>query len=214
MRQNYLTIKAPGSATLEINKSLFISHVARTENEAQALDFALAIRRQYPDASHNCFACVAGPQDDFQKADDAGEPNGTAGKPMLEVIKKSKLCDTAIVVTRYFGGIKLGGGGLIRAYGKSASEAVRAAGIVERRLQSRIGIDIAYSFLGPMENQLRQGNYPLVGKEFTELIRLLVLVEAGCEPQLKRLASDITAGTACFSEQGFAYLEKDIDRPE
>ncbi len=214
MRQNYLTIKAPGSATLEINKSLFISHVARTENEAQALDFALAIRRQYPDASHNCFACVAGPQDDFQKADDAGEPSGTAGKPMLEVIKKSKLCDTAIVVTRYFGGIKLGGGGLIRAYGKSASEAVRSAGIVNRRLQSRIGIDIAYTFLGPMENQLRRYNFPLVEKEFSELIRLFVLVETSCENQLKKMASDVTAGTACFSEQGFAYLEKDIDRPE
>lgn len=212
MRQSYLTIKSPGSASLEINKSLFISNVARTENEAQALDFALAIRRQYPDATHNCFACVAGPQDNFQKADDDGEPTGTAGNPMLDVLKKSKLCDTAIVVTRYFGGIKLGGGGLIRAYGKSASEGIRAAGIVERRLQSRIGIDIAYSFLGPMENQLRRYNFPLVAKEFTELIRLFVLAEAGCEPKLKKLASDITAGTALFSEQGFAYLEKDIEK--
>ncbi len=212
MHQSYMTVKSYGSATLEINKSLFISHVSRTENEAQALDFAAAIRRKYPDATHNCFACIAGPQDDFQKADDDGEPTGTASKPMLEVIRKSLLCDTSIVVTRYFGGIKLGGGGLIRAYGKSASEGIRAAGIVQRRLQSRIGIDIAYNFLGPMENQLRHCNYPLVGKEFTELIRLFVLVETGCEPQLKKLASDITAGTACFSEQGFAYLEKDIEK--
>ena len=209
MRKHYLTVKTAGCATIEINKSIFIAHAARTETEEQALSFAAEIRKKHHDATHNCFACIAGPQDDFQKADDDGEPSGTAGKPMLEVIKKSHLCDTSILVTRYFGGIKLGGGGLIRAYGKSASEAVRACGVVLRTLHSRLGIDIAYNLLGPMENQLRNQGYTITDKHFTESIRLHVLVESGLETRLQKLATDIAAGAASFSDQGFAYVEKD-----
>ena len=211
MRRHYLTIKTAGSATLEINKSVFIACAARTETEEQALAFAAEIRKKHHDASHNCFACIAGPQDDFQKADDDGEPGGTAGKPMLEVIKKSHLCDTSVLVTRYFGGIKLGGGGLIRAYGRSASEAVRASGIVERTLHSCVGIDIAYNLLGPMENHLRSQGYTITDKQFTEMIRLYVLAESGQESRLQKLATDIAAGAALFSDQGFAYVEKEYN---
>ena len=214
LRKRYLTIKTSGKATLKINKSVFIAHVARTESEAQSLAFAVEIRKQHHDASHNCFACIVGPQDDFQKADDAGEPVGTAGKPILEVIRKNKLCDTSIVVTRYFGGIKLGSGGLIRAYGRSASEGVRAAGIAERILHSRIGIDLTYNLLGPLENALLSHGFPISDKHFTEQVRLYVLVESGQELQLQKLASDITAGAASFSDQGCAYVEKDFNCKE
>ena len=96
MRKRYLTIKATCNATLEINKSVFIAHAARTENEEQALAFVSDLRKKYHDATHNCFACIVGPQDEFQKADDDGEPSGTAGKPMLEVIKKNRLSDTSL----------------------------------------------------------------------------------------------------------------------
>lgn len=210
MRKNYLTVKTAASATIEISKSVFIAHAARTESEESALAFAADIRRKYHDATHNCFACIAGPLDNFQKADDDGEPSGTAGKPMLEVLKKNRLCDVSIVVTRYFGGIKLGGGGLIRAYGKSASEAVLAAGIVKRILHSRIAIDIAYPLLGSMESQLRTHGYAIVGKEFTDRARLQVLAEVGQESMLQQLAMDIAAGAVQFSEQGLDYVEKDL----
>ena len=210
MRKKYLTVKTTASATIEISKSVFIAHAARTESEESALAFAAGIRRKYHDATHNCFACIAGPLDNFQKADDDGEPSGTAGKPMLEVLKKNRLCDVSIVVTRYFGGIKLGGGGLIRAYGKSASEAVLAAGIVERILHSRIVIDIAYPLLGSMESQLRTQGYAIVGKEFTDRARLQVLAEVGQESTLQQLAMDIAAGAVQFSEQGLDYVEKNL----
>ena len=209
MRKSYLTVKTVASATLEINKSIFIAHAARTESEAAALAFAAEIRKKHHDATHNCFACIAGPLDSFQKADDDGEPSGAAGKPMIEVIKKNQLCDTSIVVTRYFGGIKLGGGGLIRAYGKSASEVVRAAGIVERILHSRIAIDMAYNLLGPMENQLRGQGYIIVDKQFTDQVRLQVLVESGQESLLQKTAADIAAGAVQFSTLGLDYVEKD-----
>lgn len=210
MRKRYLTIKTICNATLEINKSIFIAHAARTETEEQASAFVSDLRKKYHDATHNCFACIAGPQDEFQKADDDGEPSGTAGKPMLEVIKKNRLSDTSLVVTRYFGGIKLGGGGLIRAYGKSASEAVRAAGTVERILHARIGIEISYNLLGPMENQLRNQGYNIVDKQFTDMIRLSVLAESGNEERLQKFATDIAAGAASFSAEGFVYVEKDF----
>ncbi len=209
LHKHYLTIKTAAKATLEINKSCFIAHVARTETEKQALDFLVGIRKQHHDATHNCFACIAGSRDEFQKSDDDGEPVGTAGKPIWEVIRKSQLCDTTIVVTRYFGGIKLGSGGLIRAYGKSASEGIRAAGIVERVLHSRIGIDIAYNLLGLLENILITQGYTITDKRFTDLVRLYVLVESGQEFRLQKLATDITAGAAYFSEQGIAYAEND-----
>lgn len=210
MRNQYLTLKTSSCARLEINKSLFIAYAARTETQEQALAFAADIRKKHHDATHNCFASIVGERDDFQKADDDGEPSGTAGKPILEVIKKNQLCDASIIVTRYFGGIKLGGGGLIRAYGKSASAGIRAAGIVERTLHSRLGIDIAYNLLGPLENQLRNHGYTITDKQFTEQIRLYVLVESGLESRLQQLATDTTSGAACFSAQGFTYVEKDV----
>lgn len=210
MRQRYLTVKANASATLEINKSIFIAHVARTETEPQALEFVGEIRRKYYDATHNCFACIAGSADEFQKADDDGEPSGTAGKPMLEVLKKNRLCDTSLVVTRYFGGIKLGGGGLIRAYGKSASDGIFAAGIVECILHSRIAIDLSYPLLGSVENQLRSRNYTITDKQFTDRIVLSVLEEAGQESRLQKLVTELTSGTAKFFPQGSVYVERDV----
>lgn len=211
MRNQYFTLKTSGCARLEIKKSLFIAYVARTETEEQALAFAADIRKNRHDATHNCFACIVGPRNDFQKADDDGEPSGTAGNSMLEVIKKNQLCDASIIVTRYFGGVKLGGGGLIRAYGKSASAGIRSAGVVERTLNTCIGIDIAYNLLGLLENKLRTQGYTITDKEFTDQIRLHVLVESGLESRLQQLATDITSGAACFSEQGSAYVEKDVD---
>lgn len=210
MREKYRTVKRYSEAKLEIDKSLFIASVTRVETETQAVSFVAEIRRKYPDANHNSFAYIAGSQDEFQKVDDDGEPSGTAGKPILEVIRKSALKDTVIVVTRYFGGIKLGAGGLIRAYGKSASEGIKKAGLIERMLHSRIGIDIDYPLLGLVENQLHSRGYTVTDKQFTEQVRLLVLEEAGKEDRLRSLITEWTAGTALFSDQGKAYIDTDI----
>jgi uncharacterized YigZ family protein len=214
LRRRYFTLKSSGQAKIEINKSIFICHATRTETEEQALNFATKIRKQHHDATHNCFACIVGPHDDFQKADDDGEPSGTAGKPMLEVIKKNKLSDTSLVITRFFGGTKLGSGGLIRAYGKAASEGIRAVGLVERVLHSCIGIEIAYNLLGALENALHNCNFPITDKQFTNQVRLCVMVEKGNEIHLQKLVTDITSGTACFSDQGFDYIENDVDCKE
>lgn len=207
MRTKYRTVKGYGESMLEITKSRFYAYANRAETEADALAFIATIKKRHPDANHNCSAYIAGVQDEFQKADDDGEPSGTAGKPILEVLKKSNIKDTVLVVTRYFGGIKLGAGGLIRAYGKSATAGLQAAGRIERILHSQMGIDIDYSQLGMMENQLRSRNYTITDKQFSQVIRLFVLAETGQEEELRQLATEWTAGTAVFSDQGQAYVD-------
>src|SRR5699024_9992781 len=113
---SYLTVKREGSDEVIIQISRFIGYVSRVETEKEAIDFIQEIKKKQHDATYNCSAYIIGEQDEIQKANDDGEPSGTAGIPMLEVLKQKKLKDTAVVVTRYFGGIKLGAGGLIRAY--------------------------------------------------------------------------------------------------
>ena len=119
-----------------IQKSRFIAHITRVETEEAAQTFIQDIKKEHWNASHNCSAYLIGENNQIQKANDDGEPGGTAGVPMLEVLKKRDLKDTVVVVTRYFGGIKLGAGGLIRAYGKSTSEGINAVGVVERKLMT------------------------------------------------------------------------------
>src|SRR6478735_5124674 len=133
----------------------------RVTTEEEAQQFIQDIKKQHWNATHNCSAYLIGERDQFQKANDDGEPSGTAGVPILEVLKKKGLKDTAVVVTRYFGGIKLGAGGLIRAYSGSASQSIDKIGVVKRQLMQLAGIHIDYTLLGKVENELRQSAYTL-----------------------------------------------------
>src|SRR5699024_11106043 len=131
MLTQYYTIKESGTYEFTIQKSRFIGHIARIKNEEEAQLFIQKIKKQHYNATHNCSAYLIGEQDHIQKANDDGEPSGTAGIPMLEVLKKLSLKNTVVVATRYFGGIKLGAGGLIRAYGSITSETIKHIGIVQ-----------------------------------------------------------------------------------
>lgn len=124
MLENYYTVKPNGSEEVIIQKSRFIGYVRRCETEEEAHSFIQEIKKKHNDANHNCSAYMIGEHDLIQKANDDGEPSGTAGVPMLEVLKRKGLKDTAVVVTRYFGGTKLGAGGLIRAYSGTVSQAI------------------------------------------------------------------------------------------
>src|SRR3954452_12896969 len=177
MLPRYHTVKQAGEHEIIIQKSRFIAQVKRTETEIEAQEFIQALKKKYWDASHNCSAYLIGEHDHIQKANDDGEPSGTAGVPILEVLKKRKLKDTVVVVTRYFGGIKLGAGGLIRAYGKATSEGLDAVGIVERKLMRVCHVKIDYSWLGKIENELRSSIYILKGIQYQENVEMEVLVE-------------------------------------
>lgn len=211
MLSYYKTVQSTGTNEIIIQKSRFIAHVARVESAEEAIAFIDQIKKQHWNATHNCSAYMIGEHDHIQKANDDGEPSGTAGVPILEVIKKRELKDTAIVVTRYFGGIKLGAGGLIRAYGKAASEGLNAAGIVERRLMKVITASIDYMWLGKIENELRASVYGLKEIRYTEQVEVDVFVEEDQLDTFRGWITELTNGQADFTEGDILYMEKTVE---
>ncbi|MEM1502924.1 YigZ family protein [Domibacillus sp. 8LH] len=211
MLSYYKTVKTAGTHEIVIQKSRFIAHTARVESAEEAIAFIDQIKKQHWNATHNCSAYMIGEHDHIQKANDDGEPSGTAGLPILEVIKKRELKDTAIVVTRYFGGIKLGAGGLIRAYGKAASEGLNAAGIVERRLMKVMTASIDYTWLGKIENELRASIYELKEIRYAEGVEVDVFVEEGQADTFCGWITELTNGQAAFKEGDVLYMEKDVE---
>jgi uncharacterized YigZ family protein len=210
MLPRYHTVKQAGEHEIIIQKSRFIAHIQRTESEVEAQEFIQALKKKYWDASHNCSAYLIGEHDQIQKANDDGEPSGTAGVPILEVLKKRKLKDTVVVVTRYFGGIKLGAGGLIRAYGKAASEGLDAVGIVERKLMRVCHVKIDYSWLGKIENELRSSVYILKNIQYQENVEIEVYVEEESQPAFTEWMIEMTNGQAEITAGEITYLESEI----
>ncbi|TWI59937.1 YigZ family protein [Halalkalibacter nanhaiisediminis] len=203
----YQTVKGFGEHEIVIQKSRFIAHFARVETEEEAQAFIEKIKKQHWNATHNCSAYLIGETDHIQKANDDGEPSGTAGVPMLEVLKKRGLKDTAVVVTRYFGGIKLGAGGLIRAYGGAVSEGLNAIGVVKRTLMQVIHTEIDYQWLGKVEHALRESPYQVKGIEYLELVDVQTYVEADQLDTFTDWMTNLTNGQAKIEKGEEVYLE-------
>jgi uncharacterized YigZ family protein len=203
----YYTVKGAGENEIVIERSRFIAHVARVETEEEAQAFIADIKKQHWSANHNCSAYMIGENNLIQKANDDGEPSGTAGVPMLEVLKKRDLKDTVVVVTRYFGGIKLGAGGLIRAYGKSTSEGLNATGIVERKLMRIMKTKIDYTWLGKVENEVRSSHYQLKEIHYLDAVEVEVYVEEAAKDGFTSWMTELTNGQGEISEGEVEYLE-------
>lgn len=210
MRTDYTTVKGHGQSELVIQKSRFITYVQRAETEQQAMDFIQDIKKIHHNATHNCSAYLIGEHDNIQKANDDGEPSGTAGVPMLEVLKKQQLKDTVVVVTRYFGGIKLGGGGLIRAYGRATSEGIAATGIVKRRLHYQMKVIIDYTLLGKVENEVRQSNYSLKEISYTDTVDIYIYCPVSEKEVFINWLTELTNGQAKFETLSSDFIEFDI----
>ncbi|QOR66268.1 YigZ family protein [Cytobacillus suaedae] len=208
MLTQYYTVKGYGEHEIVIEKSRFIAYISRATTEEEAQNFILEIKKKHRDANHNCSAYIIGEHDHIQKANDDGEPSGTAGVPILEVLKKKKLKDTVVVITRYFGGIKLGAGGLIRAYGKSTSEGLKATGIVERKLMRVIHTKIDYTWLGKVENELRSSIYMLKEIKYLEDVEVETYVEEGQKQNFIDWMVELTNGKSSISEGEVTYLEE------
>jgi uncharacterized YigZ family protein len=173
----YLTVKGYGEDSFEEKKSEFIGYIKRTETEEEAKQFVSEIKAKHKDATHNCYAYVVGQNMNIQRYSDDGEPQGTAGIPMLEVIKKSGITDCTVVVTRYFGGILLGVGGLTRAYTKGASIAISAAGIVDKVLGVKLSVTLEYDLFGKIQYLCGQNQWHIESVEYTDVIDLFILAE-------------------------------------
>ncbi|CAN7177188.1 YigZ family protein [Rossellomorea sp. LjRoot5] len=211
MLHQYNTVKGYGENEINIERSRFITYVNRVETEEEAQEFIAMIKKKHHDANHNCSAYMIGEQNMIQKANDDGEPSGTAGVPMLEVLKKRDLKDTVVVVTRYFGGIKLGAGGLIRAYGRAVSEGLNATGIVERRLMRIMKTKIDYTWLGKVENEVRSSHYQLKDIHYLEAVEVEVYVEDASKDQFVDWMTELTNGQGEIQESNTVYLEHDIN---
>lgn len=209
MRENYLTLKSSASDEIIISKSRFISHCARVETEEQAQLFIERIKKEHRSANHNCSAYIIGEHDQIQKANDDGEPSGTAGVPILDVLKKQHLKDTVVVVTRYFGGVKLGAGGLVRAYGKATTVGIDASGVVERKLHHELKVSADYTLLGKLENELRNSTYILDHIDYAENVELTVLVPKEQDELFQSWMTDISNGQTQIEYVKSTFLEFD-----
>ena len=199
------------NAAYEINKSKFLAHVKHVETEESAREFVLMIRKKYFDATHNCSAWILGERGDKQKSNDDGEPGGTAGNPILETIKKNELTNCAIVVTRYFGGIKLGAGGMIRAYSHTAALGIANSKIVRMTAFQKISLTLEYNFLAMVENYLRNEKIRVVNTDYADVVTIdILLLPAQVENFLLDL-NDLTAANFLYEERGEIFIPVEID---
>jgi len=196
MLEQYKTVRQFGSKEIVIKKSRFIGYGKPVANEEEAIAFIDEIKKQHWNATHNCSAYVIGERDEIQKASDDGEPSGTAGKPILEVMKNQGLKNTAIVVTRYFGGILLGAGGLIRAYTDGAVAAIEAADAIVKVLHQEVFVEIDYTWLGKLENELRNRETRMGDTQFTDKVTLTCLPVVSETERFMAWITDLTQGQA------------------
>ena len=196
MTESYKTVSGEGEAEIVEKKSRFIAHVFPVESESEALEQIEKTKKKYWDARHNCYAYVIGIDGKLQRYSDDGEPGGTAGMPMLEVLLGEEVKNTLVVVTRYFGGTLLGTGGLVRAYSKSTKEGLLAAGIRECVLYRRINITVDYSLSGKIQYEAAQGGHLTEDTVYAENVLFKLLVKTGSADGFAKRITDVTNGRA------------------
>ena len=201
-----------GEEELIEKKSRFIATVKPVDSEEEALEFIAAIKKKYWNARHNCFAFVIGERQEIQRCSDDGEPQGTAGRPMLDVLLGEDVHNVAVVVTRYFGGILLGTGGLVRAYSRSVQLGLEASTIIEKTKGSRITIQTDYNGVGKLQYLLGQRGIPIVDSQYTDVVKLELLVEESTVTELHEAVTEATSGRVGWEEEkgvSFAFVEKE-----
>ncbi|MFD8146475.1 YigZ family protein [Streptomyces sp. NPDC059708] len=203
----YVTVAREGSHESEINRSRFLCSLAPAATEREAQEFIARVRREHPTATHNCFAYVIGADASVQKASDDGEPGGTAGVPMLQMLTRRDIRYAVAVVTRYYGGVKLGAGGLIRAYGGVVGEALDALGTVTRHRYRLATVTVDHQRAGKTENDLRSTGRAVLDVRYGEDVAIEIGIPEADVDSFRAWLNDVTAGTAGFELGGEAYGE-------
>lgn len=205
MLNQYKTVLQEAEAEIIEKKSKFIATVRPVKNEEEAQSFIEEMRKKYWDATHNVFAYQIGERNQIQRFSDDGEPSGTAGLPVLDVLRGEDVKNVAIVVTRYFGGTLLGTGGLVRAYGRAAKEGLLKAGVIEKKLYSRFHVITDYSWLGKVQYEILQGGHVIEDTIYTDKIKLIVLVEEENKESFSKRIIEKTNAQAEVSEVSMVY---------
>ena len=192
----YKTVHEFGMDEIIIEKSTFIVYAKPIKTEEDAIEFINEIKKKHKDATHNVWAYTVGKTMNIQRYSDDGEPQGTAGIPTLEVIKKEDLRDVVVVVTRYFGGVKLGAGGLVRAYTKGAKIGIDAAKVIEKVMYKEVRIKIDYNQLGKVQNEIMNMNYFVKDTIYEDNVEIIVYSRLEEVKVLTDKMIDITSATA------------------
>ena len=209
MPADYKTISREAAPEFVERRSRFIGYIKPVTTEKEALDFINSIRSKHWDATHNVYAYVLREQNTCRYSDD-NEPQGTAGMPVLDVIRKSGLTDVCIVVTRYFGGILLGGGGLVRAYSHSASLAVEAAGQIMMRSCALCTLECTYNQYGKLNSLVPENGGTIDNADFSDKVILAFHIPISELPRLQKLITDTTSGTVTVVSETEAYFPVSI----
>lgn len=206
-KENFLTIKENGSGELIIKKSRFIASIARTNSVEEANAFIQEISKKYRDANHNTFAYTIGLNDDQVKESDNGEPSGTAGVPELKALQLMKLKNVTVVVTRYFGGIKLGAGGLIRAYSNSVTNAVEKVGVIKRVLQQELIFSVPYNRFDEIDHYLKTNDVFIANTEYGVDVKIHIFLDDDDQEKTKNDLTNLLSGQVEFTKGQKRYNE-------
>lgn len=203
----YFTIKNEATSQFEEKKSVFIGHVKRVCNEEEAREFINKIKAEHRESRHNVYAYVIGENMGIQRYSDDGEPQGTGGLPVLDVIKKNGITDVVVVVTRYFGGILLGKGGLVRAYAKGAASAISEGGIVEKVKGVILNIIIEYENIGKLQYLFEQNTWYIESTDYTDKVDLTLYAEETLVEEIKKEVVQATNGKCevILGDEGYYF---------
>lgn len=205
MVEQYKTVYEGGTGEVVEKKSRFIATVRPVETEEEALAFIEEMRKKYWDARHNCSAYVLGERQEVMRCSDDGEPSQTAGKPMMDVLTGAGLTNTAVVVTRYFGGTLLGTGGLVRAYSAAVQEGLKNSRIITkcRGIMLEIGTD--YNGIGKLQYLFGQRQIPMMDTEYTDKVKFTVLVPVSRVQEIRKAVTEATSAQASIREKKSLY---------
>ncbi len=206
MTEEYLSIAGPVEAEIEDRRSRFLAHLEPVPDEASARSVIEAVRRQHHTARHHCLAFVLGPDGAVERSSDDGEPAGTAGAPMLEVLRGRQLRDVVAVVTRWFGGTLLGAGGLVRAYSDAVAAAADAADIVRYRLVDLLELEADYAIAGRVEASLRDCGVQVAEVRHGAVATLVLAVPPADGPAVASAIAELTAGQGRPTPAGTRWL--------
>lgn len=205
MVENYNTIIDKYQYEIVEKKSRFICNIIPINDEEEAKDVLEDIKKKYYDARHNCFAYIVGLNNTIERYSDDGEPSGTAGLPILEVLRGNNLKNVLAVVTRYFGGTLLGTGGLVRAYSRSTKECLENSKIYTKELLEKVTLEIDYNFLGKVENELHNSNQIVKDVIYTDKIKMTVMLKKEYSEGITKKLVEITNGQCNIESEGFYY---------
>ena len=206
MVEQYKTVYEGGTGEIVEKKSRFIANVRPVETEEEALAFIEEMKKKYWDARHNCSAYILGERQEQMRCSDDGEPSQTAGKPMMDVLDGAGLTNTAVVVTRYFGGTLLGTGGLVRAYSAAVQEGLKNSRIITKYWGTELLVGTDYNGIGKLQYLFGQRQIPILEAEYTDQVQFTVLVPVSRVQEIRKAVTEATSGQASMEEVRDLYF--------